>query len=389
MADTPIFNDVVPVEEDWSKIDRSNQPPKVYDDVEPFQLTGQQRDVLQKNQQMVQTAVPAVMQEAAFGQKQRRPRKGSNWDVIKSQFGQSTLGLLGDRAASIGQEGPYKYKPEDVVEPEGFLQEALGMGAQVLGDLPSYIVYGAPGLLAGPAGGKFASPTLAMGGTEFTKSLLRQEDMPTALKHGGKGALTGAAMGAMGAMGLPTKYVPSIRPAMKKLALPMEIAGGAAVSSGLEGKPLELKDIALMALPVAGIHTATKTTSAAANLISRRRRNALAESKLAQAEAMPADTPEQQTKKLEAIKGAEALRSQAFEKKSYEAGARPFEPTEEELQRKREAEAEKGTVKISEEDTAGKRRRKKVGEAGGFEGLPFGEMISDQMKSEREASRGR
>ena len=385
MADTPIFNDVVPVEEDWSKIDRSNQPPKVYDDVEPFQLTGQQRDVLQKNQQMVQTAVPAVMQEAAFGQKQRRPRKGSNWDVIKSQFGQSTLGLLGDRAASIGQEGPYKYKPEDVVEPEGFLQEALGMGAQVLGDLPSYIVYGAPGLLAGPAGGKFASPTLAMGGTEFTKSLLRQEDMPTALKHGGKGGLTGLAMGSMGAMGLPTKYVPSIRPAMKKLALPMEIAGGAAVSSGLEGKPLELKDIALMALPVAGIHTATKTTSAAANLISRRRRNALAESKLAQAEAMPADTPEQQTKKLEAIKGAEALRSQAFEKKSYEAGARPFEPTEEELQRKREAEAEKGTVKISEEDTAGKRRRKKIGEAGDFEGLPFGEMISDQMKSEREA----
>lgn len=386
MADTPIFNDVVPVEEDWSKIDRSNQPPKVYDDVEPFQLTDQQQKVLQKNQQMVQTAVPAVMQEAAFGQRQRKPKRGSNWDVIKSQFGQSTLGLLGDRAASIGQEGPYKYKPEDVVEPEGFLQEALGMGAQVLGDLPSYIVYGAPGLLAGPAGGRFLSPTLAMGGTEFTKSLLRQEDMPTALKHGGKGGLTGLAMGSMGAMGLPAKYVPSIRPAMKKLALPMEIAGGAAVSSGLEGKPLELKDIALMALPVAGIHTATKTTSAAANLISRRRRNALAESKLAQAEAMPADTPEQQTKKLEAIKGAEALRSQAFEKKAYEAGARPFEPTEEEeLKKKREAEAEKGTVKISEEDTAGKRRRKKVGETGDFDGLPFGDMISDQMKSEREA----
>lgn len=383
MADIPIA-DSFEVKEDWSKIDQSNQIQEA-DSFKPFQLSEGQQQVLQKNQQMVETAVPAVMQEAAFGQKQRRPRKGSNWDVIKSQFGQSTLGLLGARAASIGQEGPYKYKPEDVVEPEGFLQEALGMGAQVLGDLPSYIVYGAPGLLAGPAGGKFASPTLAMGGTEFTKSLLRQEDMPTALKHGGKGALTGAAMGAMGAMGLPTKYVPSIRPAMKKLALPMEIAGGAAVSSGLEGKPLELKDIALMALPVAGIHTATKTTSAAANLISRRRRNALAEDKLAQAEAMPANTPEQQTKKLEAIKGAEALRSQAFEKKSYEAGARPFEPTEEELQRKREAEAEKGTVKISEEDTAGKRRRKKIGEAGDFEGLPFGEMISDQMKSEREA----
>ena len=131
MADIPIA-DSFEVKEDWSKIDQSNQIQEA-DSFKPFQLSDAQKQVLQKNQQMVQTAVPAVMQEAAFGQKQRRPRKGSNWDVIKSQFGQSTLGLLGARAASIGQEGPYKYKPEDVVEPEGFLQEALGMGARCLG----------------------------------------------------------------------------------------------------------------------------------------------------------------------------------------------------------------------------------------------------------------
>ena len=170
----------------------------------------------------------------------------SNWDVLKSGLKESTLGLL--KKKLIDQQDYTPMTPAE--QPQGFVQKAIHGVGQLAGDLPAYALYSMPGLLAGPAA-PVAMPALAMGATETLKSGLRGEMPGKAYTAGAKGAAVGATMGATGG-------IATLPGAIAKTALPLTIAGGAAVSSGLEGQPVTAEDIAQMAIPLGLMHATVK-----------------------------------------------------------------------------------------------------------------------------------
>lgn len=174
-------------------------------------------------------------------------------ESFKSGFGQSITGL--------GYKSITGDKYIQPVEPTKFSGKAASMIGSVLGDLPSYLVFGSGGAMTGPTA-FVTSPALAMGGTELLRSHLISQlsggefmTPEEVAKAGAKGTAIGATIGPLGQI----SKVPGISKWVAKTATPLEIAGGATVASGLEGKPVTAEDVALFSVPVAAI----KGTSAA------------------------------------------------------------------------------------------------------------------------------
>lgn len=176
----------------------------------------------------------------------------SKLDLLKQGFVESATGLIAKRAMGT----PYT-KP--TIKSDGFTDKLVESVGTLAGDLPAFIGLGLPGILAGPVA-PVAIPALGMGATETLKSGLRGE-MPTeAYKAGGKGALIGGSMGALSS-------IAKLASPLAKTALPLEVAGPTVIQSGLEGKDTTPEDLALMAVPIAGLKGAGRVISSAKKAI--------------------------------------------------------------------------------------------------------------------------
>ena len=182
------------------------------------------------------------------------PKEPSLLDALKSGYEESATSL-----ATKGWFGGKYTKP--TVAPNTFMGKAAQMTGTVLGDLPAYLAFGAP---AGIVGTPVAAPAAAMGGTELFKahmrSLLGSGETPEQVGMAGlKGTAIGGVMGPLGQIA----KVPGISNWAAKTAVPLEIAGGATVGAGMEGQLPTAEDIALFALPVAGLKVTGALTSKA------------------------------------------------------------------------------------------------------------------------------
>ena len=179
-----------------------------------------------------------------------KPAKPSTWDIVKQGFGESATGLIG-RALS-GEEGYTQPK----FKPEGFMQELIGSGATLAGDIPAFAVSALPATLALPAtwgGSATAIPATAMAGTEAFKAYMRGDSPSTIAKHAGLGGAIGGTMGALG----PIAKLPGVNKFLQKTAFPLQVGGGEAVGAGLEGRDVTPEGLAITGLTLGALKAGT------------------------------------------------------------------------------------------------------------------------------------
>jgi len=179
-----------------------------------------------------------------------KPKEPSTWDIIKQGFGESATGLVG-RALS-GEEGYTQPK----YQPKGFMQELIGSGATLAGDIPAFAVSALPATLALPAtwgGSATVIPATAMAGTEAFKAYMRGDSPSTIAKHAGLGGAIGGTMGALG----PIAKLPGISKVLQKTAFPLQVGGGEAVGAGLEGRDVTPEGLAITGLTLGALKAGT------------------------------------------------------------------------------------------------------------------------------------